>query len=437
MRKPIVLLCVLGMMVLGSTSLWAGGADNKTNWSVEYIRTLNRNAATDSADIVMYNPAGVMKMEDGFYGNLSVHYIAKEYNNQINGTDFDTDEPSAVPGLFTVYKQERWAAYFGVSNVVGGGKVKFEQGNATTALVGFSMISMGNAGLGAAGVPSSFFYSGISGQTLKAEQIGLGVTVGGAYKLNDKVSLSLGLRYVKTDIEMDGVITVSATNPMPGANDDLTANASFEEEAKGIGGVIGINYSPNDQWNIGLHYDTKVDLDFDQTVKMDNLGILPSLGITNGGERTRNLPAVIALGVSYKVDEKIRVESDLTYYVNSNADFPDILGTPRDESAVDDGYDLGICVEYTFSETLRASLGYLYTNTGVDAKDMRPELPELDAHTIGTGIAWKVMPNMELNFALGHVFYDDASFISSTTGATITYEKDITFIGFGIQYKFF
>jgi hypothetical protein len=96
MRKLFVFLCVIGLILSGTSTLFGGGADNKTNWSVEYIRTLNRNAATDSADIVMYNPAGVMKMEDGLYGNVSAHYILKDYNNQINGVDFDQDESSVL-----------------------------------------------------------------------------------------------------------------------------------------------------------------------------------------------------------------------------------------------------------------------------------------------------------------------------------------------------
>ncbi len=81
MKKLGVASFILIFLLTGSSILWAGGADNKTNWSAEYIGILNRNAATDAADIVMYNPAGVMKMQNGLYGNLSAHFIAKEYNN--------------------------------------------------------------------------------------------------------------------------------------------------------------------------------------------------------------------------------------------------------------------------------------------------------------------------------------------------------------------
>ena len=140
--------------------------------------------------------------------------------------------------------------------------------------------------------------------------------------------------------------------------------------------------------------------------------------------------------MSYQATPKWRLEADLTYYFNEDADFDDIPGTSRDESAVDNGYDLGIAIEYAISDTVKGSFGYLYTVTGVDAKDMTPWLPELDAHTLGTGIAWAVTPNFDVNVGFGRVYYQSDSFVSSTTGATVKYEKDITFLAFGLQYKF-
>jgi len=432
MKKLFVFLCVAGLIAASASPLFAGGIDNKTNWSAEYIRTLNRNAATDSADIVMYNPAGVMKMGDGFYGNLSVQYILKDYTNNINGQDFDSDEPSLIPGLFLLYKQDRWAGFFGLSNVVGGGKVEFEQGDATTSALGMGVLYGANALLAAGGVPSAYWYSGISNQNLEAEQVGLGYTFGGSFKINDIFSVSLGAMYVDTEKEAKGSVTVTAANPfpVPGVNDDIPAVVDYEEDADGWGGVIGVNISPNDQWNIGIRYNTKVNLDFDQTVNQDSLGVLPALGITNGGESTRDLPAILALGVSYKLNDKIRLETNLTYYFNEDADW---MGA---EDFVDNGFDLGLALEYTFNPKFKGSIGYLYTDTGMDAEYMLPEAPQLNANTIGAGVAYEAMPGMMLNFSLGNAFYTSDSFVESTTGTTIEYEKNNFFMAFGIQYKF-
>jgi len=437
MKKLMVVFCVVAIASFWASAVWAGGAVNKTNWSAEYIRTLNRNAATDSADIVMYNPAGVMMMEDGFYGNISAHYIAKDYNNKINGMDLDQDKPSIVPGVFAVYKSGPWAGFFGFSNVTGGGKVEFDKGNATTSTLALGIIQGANRLLSLGGAPESLYYTTITSQNLKAEHTGLGYTFGGAYKFNDMFSVSLGLRYVDSPLEASGSVTVEPMVSIPTVNPPITAKVDYEESANGWGGVIGVDIVPSDGVNIGIHYDTQVDLDYDQTINEDNLGVLGALGVTDGGTRTRNLPGILALGVSYEFGGNWRTEANLTYYLNDSAGFEDIPGTSRDESAVDNGYDVGVMVEYGFSEALKGSLGYIYTSTGVEAKDMTPELPELDAHTLGVGTVWEATPGFDINVSLGHVFYKSASFTSTATGATIEYEKDITFVALGFQYKFF
>ena len=409
MKKFFVFLCVTGLIAASASPLFAGGIDNKTNWSAEYIRTLNRNAATDAADIVMYNPAGVMKMDDGLYGNLSVQYILKDYTNNINGVDLDQDEPSLIPGLFLLYKQDRWAGFFGLSNVLGGGKVDFEDGDATTTFIGLGILPFLPAGYG------------ISNQNLEAEHIGLGYTFGGAFKINDMFSVSLAAMYVDTQKEANGSVTFTNVNPLA---PDQTANVDYEEDANGWGGVIGVNISPTEQWNIGIRYNTKVNLDYDQTVNQDNFGVLPRQGITNGGESTRDLPAILALGVSYKLNDKIRLETNFTYYFNEDADWS------GDEDLVDNGYDLGIALEYTFNPKLKGSIGYLHTDTGIDAEYMLPEAPQLNANTIGTGVAYEAIPGMILNFSLGNAFYEKDSF------GSVEYEKNNFFMAFGIQYKF-
>lgn len=107
-----------------------------------------------------------------------------------------------------------------------------------------------------------------------------------------------------------------------------------------------------------------------------------------------------------------------------------------DEDLVDNGYDLGIAFEYTFNPKLKGSIGYLHTDTGIDAEYMLPEAPQLNANTIGTGVAYEAIPGMILNFSLGNAFYEDDSFVEPTTGTTIEYEKNNFFLAFGIQYKF-
>ena len=422
MRKKGICLFSLLLVAISSVSAFAGGAVNRTNWSVEYIRSLNRNAATDYADIALYNPAGTVHMDPGGYVNASVHYFPKRYKNDITSGPFEgtyrSNEPSAVPGLFTVYNADQWALYFGVSNMLGGGKVNFKDGSLTTASIGAESIAQ----------PP---YDAILSQNIKAEQQGLGYTVGGALKLNDNISLSMGIRYVDAKKEARGGATlVDLTGQFP----DFTGEVDYEWDATGIGAILGINYTPSRSTTIAARYETRTSLRYRYTVNADDFGVLASQGITTGTKKREDLPAVLGIGISHQFNPKFRAASSLTYYFNSDADWD------GDQRKFNNGYDVGLALEYAFTPELLGSIGYMYTDIGIKSRHKndifanRPENPNLDAHTIGFGGAYRLRPDLAFNAAAGQVFYDDDDI--STPIGDVTYEKVIYFFAFGVQYKF-
>ena len=417
-----VLICVGGGLALSialTSTVFAGAIENKTNWSAEYIRTLNRNAATDYADIAMYNPAGTVKLTEGFTLNGSIQFLSKEYENIINGTSFESDEPSYIPGIFGVYNKGKWSLYGAFSNVAGGGKVDFGQGNWTTRqAIGYLSLFTGLPG----SIPS---------QQLTGESFYLGYTLGGAYAVNDMLSFSVGIRYVDAHKEASGAVNYTGL-PEP-------ALINYEQDGDGWGGIFGVNLTPNDKLNIAMRVETKTKIDLDTKVIQDTTeswlslvpapSLLAALGIVNGTSTPRDLPAILALGGSYWLTPKLRTEINLTYYFNENADWGGL------ESGVDNGYDTGITFEYHFNDKLLASIGYLYTKLGVDPPDMLPENPELDVNTLGAGIAYAFTENFHTNFSIGNSFYKDDSF-TPVPGTSVEYKKNVSFVVLGVEYRF-
>ena len=78
MRKGFIAVGIIMGMACLAPSLWAGSIINKTNLSADFIRTLNRNAATDMADAAVYNPAGTAMMKDGLYLKADAIYLWKD-----------------------------------------------------------------------------------------------------------------------------------------------------------------------------------------------------------------------------------------------------------------------------------------------------------------------------------------------------------------------
>ena len=252
-----------------------------------------------------------------------------------------------------------------------------------------------------------------AGQYIEADSYYHALTLGSAYALNDKVSVSLGIRYIDAKIEKK-----SYAGPI---------YLNYEETDQGLGAILGLNLSPIKDLNIGLRYETKTSLDLKTKVCRDDLGLL-----TDGAKRKRDLPALFGLGLSYGINPNLRVEADFTYYLNRNADWDDVvLSTLSDESEKENGHELGIAFEYTFCPKIKASMGYMFTDTGLDPDNMCIEAPELNAHTLAGGGAYEIIPDLGINVGIARVFC-----VEETTSDGIKLSKKVYLFALGIQYKF-
>lgn len=408
MKKAIIFLCVAGLFIFCASPLWAGGIVNKQNFSTEYIGTFNRNAATDSADITVFNPAGVMKMENGTYVNLSVMYFTKDYSNDIAGYDeLEQDEPTIMPGLFAVYKQDKWAGFFAVTIPGGGGMVDFAEGSQTTYDMAMAYLA-------------SPFFSNIDSMELEAESIYTGYTFGGAFEINNMISLSAGLRYIDAFKNIDGTVTVSGLAPA------TSYNVEVEQDASGWGGFLGVNIAPTDELNIGVRFETNTKLDFETDLKNDDTG--GGAGYVDGDKQREDLPGLLGIGASYKITPEFKLGFSYTYYLEKSADWE---GRLKDAG---NSWDFALGADYAFTPALRASLGFMMTRVSIDSEDLLSEAPELDANSIAAGVAWKPMEQLTLNFGIAKIMYDSET--KTTAASSAELDKDTIGIAVGAQYRF-
>jgi long-chain fatty acid transport protein len=274
---------------------------------------------------------------------------------------------------------------------------------------------------------------------LEGESYYYGITVGGACALNDWLSVSVGLRYIDANREFEGFATLNRT-AVGTALVPETYNVKYEETGHGWGGIFGMNISPTDELNIGIRAETKTHIRLETDEKTDDLNgapFLPAGVVSDNAERNRDLPGLFGFGVSYQLTSNLRTEANFTYYLQNDADWDDDPITTGDETKKDDGYDIGIALEYAFTPKFKASLGYMYTETEMDADDMLAAAPELDAQSVAAGLAYEVMPGLHVNVGVIQTFYEEETTTPNALFPTgIELEKEVTLVALGIQYKF-
>lgn len=406
-KKSLAAIGFTAISGLVATPLIAGGIINKQNMSADYFRTLNRQAATDYADITVYNPAGIMEMKTGEYVKFDLQFISKAYANSILSVGrMEQNENSLLPGFYAIHKEDKWAGYVAASIVGGGGKIDYGTGNARSVTLISSLL----------GVP--FSVAGTFPQRVQAESLYTGYTIGSAYSANNILSLSAGLRYVTAFKKY----TLSAEG-LPLSGDVVT---ELRDEASGWGGVFGVNIAPDNRWNIGLRFETATELDFDLEVRQ-GAALLALMGYDNGRKQREDLPALLGMGLSYNVSDDFKLDANFIYFLEKSA----VWHTGFDGAG--DSYDVGFTAEYRFNSDWMASTGYLYSNNKLEVEQLLvlPEEPKLDAHTIAIGGVWS--PTETLDFSLGaiKVFYDDTTDLHG-----VYYDKDVWGLSCGVQWKF-
>lgn len=425
MRKR--LLCGVFVFIFVFTGDLYANIDNLSNMSAEWIRTGNRNAATDAADIVVYNPGGITRLPDGFQVNIGNQTLIRKPSHSYDLTPYGGEAESheqdktdwLLPNVYMTYNKDNWALFGGYYIPGGGAVVDYPDGSITTDMIGMSL--MGNAVI-----------DGYTNESLKAESVYNTLTLGGAYQMNDMVSLALGIRYILVENNIKAGLTgLTGLGPV-----DLKVDIDDEDE--GFGFVAGANINITPAMNLGIQYQSKVSLDLETSVNRDDLGIF-----TDGEKNPRDFPAMLGLGLGYKLSDALYTEINYSYWFQKDCDWGTDDG--RDISRMaGDAQSAGITASYRFTPKFLASVGATYTD--FRWKDMEGyyeanlgsyEVLYTDNWHFGCGVAYTLIDNVVMNLSLARTVWDDKDLDNSQLpGVTIRTENSTTIAAVGFNVGF-
>ena len=204
MRK--FLTFIVAVFITGS--LFAGGLVTNTNQSAAWVRLPSRNASVE-IDAAYYNPAGLMKLENGFHISLSNQSIwqKREIENSYAGPNdnFGLNEhvykgsasAPAFPSVYAVYKMEKLAFSLGLNPIGGGGGANYEKGLPSFEMSPSDLVAI----LASRGASEYRLETKFNGSSLF-----LGFQGGISFKVNEWLSIAAGLRYVSAKNTYEGYL---------------------------------------------------------------------------------------------------------------------------------------------------------------------------------------------------------------------------------------
>lgn len=421
------------------------GMITNSNQSTEYIRMMSRNASTE-LDAVLYNPAGLTKLENGMFLYLSSQTIWQsrivkasypDYNkNTFKGNTF----VPTFPNVYFAYKKDKIAFFGGFMPIGGGGSAEFPDGLPSFDYELAKLVGKPAALLKAKGLPAYLADSvgTINGYSVDAAFTGSSIYFAGqggvTYQLNKAVSVALGLRYVYALNTYDGSLENAILNAQHGDIIGFIPNMTVDSKRTGsaVTGVIGLHICPWENLNIALRYDHITKLQVTSDTKEDGTkGVISDEGMFPDNQTyNEDIPAQIAVGVGLGLSSKLNLQLSLDYFLNTQCDWD------GDEENVTDDINLGSGFEYQLNKTLFASFGYVFSKNGATDKYQTDMDFGLDSHTFGAGVKYLLNPNTDISLGTSNTFYIEGQNDDVGSVYEEKYRKTAFVIAIGINYKF-
>ncbi len=441
-------LLILALVMLSAASLFGKALLTNSNQSSSYIRMLSRNPSTD-IDAVYYNPAGLVKLADGwhlaFYNQtiMQEKKIINEFPLLNNAEYIGKVNVPMFPNAYAVYKKDRLALSFGFGPNAGGGSADFARGlpsfetNISSLPLMISML----------GIQTTTYSADIA---LEGKSIFLGFQGNVSYALNDSVALAAGLRLIKANNSYSGHIKNIMINPLFAGNPTaamIPASTFFmmigqpgmaaalgdmevdaEQKGSAVTPILSLFLTPSSGLSISLKYEFQTNLELENFTARDDTGTFP-----DGLIFRNDIPAILSAGLKYEFNPELRALLSFNYFFDKNADWEG-----KEEFVNSNSWEFSLGAEYDLSSKLTLSAGYLRTNFDLADSYQTDIGHELSSNSFGLGARINLSENLNVELGTLFISYNNTSRPLNTLGLNYneSYSRKTTVFSVGLGYRF-
>ena len=479
--KSIIAVLTLSLI---TTTTFAGGILTNTNLSARFARIMALDASTN-ADAAYYNPAGTIKLPEGFHFAFSNQSVAQERiitstfapMTGTNSKEFlGKATAPLVPSLQGVYRKGKWALSGSLAITGGGGKATFNDGlpsfeSQVSTLV--PLINQFSPALVGEIPGASLTSKGYSlDQYMHGVNYIFGAQLGGAYQINDMFSVYGGFRLNIVHNEYEGHLTnlimdidaqglgvigfpdhSGPMNPTPifglVSNSDKVpaelkqklqlpakmaadgAHLESKQSGWGVAPIIGVHFS-HAGLNIGAKYEFINSLNVQNKTTKDDTGMFK-----DGVNTAHDSPALFTIGASYDIIPSLTASIGYHLFFDKDAS----MANDKQKHLSDNTNEYLAGIEYRINDMFLISTGGQITRFGATDAFQSDLSFSIDSYSIGFGGAVNISKNVQLNIGYFFTNYSDytkssANYNGTGIAGTDVYSRTNKVFAAGVDFSF-
>ena len=434
------------MLLIVSTSTFAGGLLTNTNQHAAFLRMLSRGATTE-IDAALSNPAGLAFLpNDGFHMSLSIQSAFQTRNidascEGLGLNKYYEGKASApvIPSLFAAYKMGDWtiSGFFGITG--GGGKASFDDG-----LPMFDAMVIG--GLGAQSIPSNAYSLN---SYMDGKQFIYSVQLGLTYKITEWLSAFAGGRMNYFTGGYQGALNASAAinlplppgETIPAGTELIGIDLDCSQTGWGFTPVIGLDA----KWgklNIGAKYEFMTNLNIENSTKANSLRMIGAaeseLADYKHGVNTPNdIPSMLSIAASYEFLPVLRASVEYHFFDDKSAG----MAGGKQEYLTKGTNEYLAGIEWDVTKHLTLSCGGQITDYGLSDNYQSDTSFSCDSYTLGFGAKLNLTERAALNVGYMWTTYEDytkksQNYNNTGLSGTNIYSRTNKVFGASINYRF-
>lgn len=263
-----------------------------------------------------------------------------------------------------------------------------------------------------------------------------------AFKVNDQLSLGVGISAMWIKAELTSAVNFLATE----------GSSEVKGDDWGFGYNLGAIYQITPDTRIGVAYRSKIDQNLKGDVKFKRPAGTPApfVAATPNGDVTAEvtLPETFSLSGFSKLNSQWDILADVTWTRWSRFR---ALAVYRDNGSLltatpenwDNTLRYSLGVNYHYSDTLTLRTGFAYDEEAISDRFRTVRIPGNDRKWLTLGAGWQYSPNTKLDVGYAHLFVSSPSIDMDETGVFPSrgrvrgnYDANVDVLSFQVTHNF-